>query len=552
MDLVKSLHWDVTKNCNLRCKHCYNAEKYFDEQSEVYMKNEMDFEQCIRTVEYFSDAGFGHIHFLGGEPLASPYIFDIIKRAKELGMIITINSNACLLTEDYQQKLIDLGVDQFAASLDGCSALVNDSIRGKGTFEKVVSNVKQLNEKTMKCNSSLETALVFTLTKKNLDELILLPSLAEEIGVNLIVLTTFIESGQGQKNHDVFQIDFNTICDAIELMVSKELTKHRIPLQIDMRPRFCEYLSTAYNAPVIYNLKNSLCCAGEDVWYLEANGNVHPCLIFQLEAGKLALHNNVYKKETININSVEIENVKESKYWDTFINAKHKFETAKIPTCKGCCYVDECQPCFLDYGSYTVPIMECEWTKRKEKLLFQRISDIKMNIYDDVVFDEKNCTLSKSGEPVLILNTDISIDIWNLIRGGETPKCIFEQLIQEYNVDEDVLKYDIAIFIFKLGNNGVLELCTGSNCMFYKKKNNLVCEQIDDEIIVFDTDTEQFYEFDGIGSFLWNIIEDSDLEGIVQKICNEYDVEKDTALVDIITFFNDLLDKHLVYQAGDK
>ena len=113
MDMIKSLHWDITKNCNLRCKHCYNAEKYFDEQSDVYIENEMNLEQCIRTVECFSSAGFGHIHFLGGEPLASPYIFDVIKRAKELGMIITINSNACLLTADVQKKLIDLGVDQF-------------------------------------------------------------------------------------------------------------------------------------------------------------------------------------------------------------------------------------------------------------------------------------------------------------------------------------------------------------------------------------------------------------------------------------------------------
>ena len=160
MSMTKSLHWDITKNCNLRCKHCYNAEKYFNEQSDVYIENEMNLEQCIRTVECFSSAGFGHIHFLGGEPLASPYIFDVIKRAKELGMIITINSNACLLTADIQQKLIDLGVDQFAASLDGCTALVNDSIRGNGTFEKVVSNMKQLNEQTKRYLSSLETVLV--------------------------------------------------------------------------------------------------------------------------------------------------------------------------------------------------------------------------------------------------------------------------------------------------------------------------------------------------------------------------------------------------------
>ena len=552
MSLTKSLHWDITKNCNLRCMHCYNAEKYFNTKSNVYMENEMNLKQCLHTVECFSADGFKHIHFLGGEPLASPYIFDVIKRAKELGMIITINSNACLLTEDTQQKLIDLGVDQFAASLDGCTALVNDAIRGEGTFKKVMSNMKQLNELKQRCNSSLETALVFTLTKKNLHELILLPSLAKQIGVNLIVLTTFIESGQGQKNYDIFQIDFNTICDAIDLMVSKELTKHRIPLQIDMRPRFCEYLSTAHNAPVIYNLKNSLCCAGEDVWYLEANGNVHPCLIFQLQSGKLALHKNLYQKENINVNSTQIENVKKSKYWNSFIHAKHSFRTEAIPTCGGCRYINECQPCFLDYGEYNRPIMECEWTKRKEKLLFEKISKAEINVSNDVAFDYRNCVITKAGEPLLILDTDISNKIWALIEENKIPESIFELLIKEYEVDEDVLKYDIAAFLFTLNANGIIEFCKEKNYMTYKKKKNLVCEQIDDEIIIFDTEVEQFYEFDSVGSFIWRIMEDTNIENITQQVCDEYDVEKETALADITTFFEALLEKNLICQTENE
>lgn len=457
MGRIKSLHWDITKNCNLRCKHCYNAEKYFNKESNTYMDSEMALEQCINTVEYFSNAGFGHIHFLGGEPLASPHIFDVIKRAKELGMRISINSNACLLTENTIQKLINLGVDQFAASLDGCTEVINDSIRGNGTFEKVVFNMKQLNEQKRRCNSPLETELVFTLTKKNLGDLILLPSLAKEIGVDLIVLTTFIESGQGLKNRNQFQVDFDTVCDAIEFMVSQELVKYHIPLQIDMRPRFCEYLSVAYNAPVIYNIKNSLCCAGEDVWYLEANGNIHPCLAFQLKSGKLALRKGVYQKETININSTVMADVLKSKYWKTFIGAKHNFTTDKISTCKDCRYLDKCQPCLFDYGLYDLPVLECEWTKERELQLFEKISDKRISINSDVTFDTENFVLSKSGEPLLILNTNISNQIWTFINEGKNVKSIFEFLEKEYDVDANVLKFDIAAFLSTLCENKIID-----------------------------------------------------------------------------------------------
>lgn len=124
--------------------------------------------------------------------------------------------------------------------------------------------------------------------------------------------------------------------------------------------------------------------------------------------------------------------------------------------------------------------------------------------------------------------------------------------MQEYEADEDVLKYDIAAFIFTLKGNGIIEFCEENNYMTYKKKENLVCEQIDDEIIVFDTDMEQFYEFDGVGSFIWSIMEDIDLENITQQVCDEYNVEKETALADITAFFEDLLDKKLIYQTEDE
>jgi len=71
------------------------------------MTEEMDLQQCLHTVKTFSDAGFGHIHFLGGEPLTSPHIFEVIRCAKELNMIITINSNACLLDYNTRKLLIE-------------------------------------------------------------------------------------------------------------------------------------------------------------------------------------------------------------------------------------------------------------------------------------------------------------------------------------------------------------------------------------------------------------------------------------------------------------
>jgi MoaA/NifB/PqqE/SkfB family radical SAM enzyme len=418
----------------------------------------MNLQQCISTVEAFFNAGFGHIHFLGGEPLASPYIFDVIKYAKELGMIITINSNAILLDHNIQNILIDLKVDQFAASLDGCSSHVNDSIRGVGTFDKVITNMKAFNELKTHLHSSITTALVFTLTKLNINDLYLLPKLANEIGVDLIVLTTFIESGHGQQNRDVFNIKFTDICEVIDTMVSKELSKYATPIQIDMRPRFCEYLSSKYGAPIVYNIKNSLCCAGEDIWYLEANGDVHPCLIFQMESGKKALINKVYMKEEINVIRSRIDEIEYSAYWNTFLSAKQHFDTSKIPTCQGCRQLERCKPCFLDYYNYNRLIPECEWVKKKERQLFQDIANKEINIFNNVFFDEQESVIYKDKTPVLALDDQIAITIWALTKKLKKPLLVFKEMRTLYEANENDLRYDIATFVYTLLNNKLVQI----------------------------------------------------------------------------------------------
>lgn len=87
--------------------------------------------------------------------------------------------------------------------------------------------------------------------------------------------------------------------------------------------------------------------------------------------------------------------------------------------------------------------------------------------------------------------------------------------------------------------------------MIFKKKNGLVCEQIDDEVIVFDTDKEQFYEFDGIGGVIWSIMDGKEVGDIVQQICDEYDVTKEVVMSDITSFFDDLLSKNLIIRIED-
>lgn len=544
----KSIHWDITRKCNLRCNHCYNADKYFNVNSEQYITEELNLIDCLQTVDKFHEQGFKHIHFLGGEPLSSPIIFDVISHAKKYDMKITINSNAILLNEKLQEQLINLKVDQFAASLDGASAVVNDKIRGNGTFDKVSNNMTQLKKRIKEKNSSMETVLVFTLTKANVDELDNLPILASLLNVDLITLTTFIESGNGKENKFEFHLESNYLCDKIEEMVSKKLGDFDIPLQIDMRPLFCEYLNKKYSSKVLYNRKNSLCSAGEDIWYLEANGNAHPCLIFQLDSGKEALENHKYIKEDLNIKKNSITEILNSDYWHSFMKLKKEFDVNKIPTCTNCGYLDECMPCFIDYGNYEQSIIECEWVKQKCADDLNYLGRTEIHISEDIKYNEGN--IYRDEDMIVSFQDEVGQSMWKYMQESKTLQGSFDKILSEYDVDKKWLTVDICLLFFSLTKENILAFKKESpNKKKYIKNDNLVCEEIDSEYIVFDSKNERFYEFDGIGSLIWDNLDILSSDKLINLISEVYQVEDSVVENDINDFIEEMLDQGLIYES---
>lgn len=65
MDKRKLTHvrWDITPRCNLNCKHCYAANLYKDDFTELSLK------QVKTVINNLEDPGVETIAFYGGEPL---------------------------------------------------------------------------------------------------------------------------------------------------------------------------------------------------------------------------------------------------------------------------------------------------------------------------------------------------------------------------------------------------------------------------------------------------------------------------------------------------
>lgn len=54
---MKLAVWDVTSKCNLRCRHCYNAEMYFENNK----YSDLNLEQTTKLIQMLKEANFTHL-----------------------------------------------------------------------------------------------------------------------------------------------------------------------------------------------------------------------------------------------------------------------------------------------------------------------------------------------------------------------------------------------------------------------------------------------------------------------------------------------------------
>ena len=129
---------ELTRGCNLRCKHCLN-------NSGIIGNNEINYDELIRVINELIKAGIFEIRFTGGEPLLYSRIYDVIKYCTDNGIYVSIGTNGTLITETVIKKLKNSGLNKVIISLDGTRE-VHDSIRGKGNFDKTIAAISLLKK----------------------------------------------------------------------------------------------------------------------------------------------------------------------------------------------------------------------------------------------------------------------------------------------------------------------------------------------------------------------------------------------------------------------
>ena len=235
----KILMLSPTDYCNLSCKICWRLRKgaTFDQPSSDFLK---------KIIKEAKELGVETIDLTGGgEPFLREDILEIMSLVKKLGMKGVITTNATLLKEKHIESIVKMNWDEINFSLDGSTYNINDSIRGKGVFKKVVKVIK-LFQHVKESRKSLKPIerLSFVITNENLVDIENYIKLAKKLNVNAINFSMLFEWDSNKelwlKNKNVDGILKKSFKLAQELGIKSNL-KSIIAYGVRERqlPRFC-------------------------------------------------------------------------------------------------------------------------------------------------------------------------------------------------------------------------------------------------------------------------------------------------------------------------
>ncbi len=287
--------WNVTKKCNLKCKHCYaNA-------SPAGAPDELSTEEKKKVIDQLEEAGVVSIAFSGGEPLLTPDIFEIFKYAADKGIYVNVATNGTLITPKIAEKMKEAGVQYVEVSIDSPNAKEHDAFRGvKGAWKKALQGVKNAK------NAGMCTGIAYTVTSQNVSKVPEMIKLARDVGVCTMMFFNFVPVGRGKQIQELdlspdereklMKYLYSELEKGGLKVFSTSPTYARISMEKVMKKEG-KHVSLAHFGDISLegNYANALalaefvggCGAGRCYCAIDHNGDIYPCVFMPIKVGNV-------------------------------------------------------------------------------------------------------------------------------------------------------------------------------------------------------------------------------------------------------------------------
>lgn len=168
-------NFELTPACNLHCDMCFIRM----EQSEVNrMGGLQSLEVWLDRARQLQQMGTLFILLTGGEPLIYPHFKELYKALKEMGFILTINTNGTLIDNETADLFQQLKPRRVNVTLYGaCNETYERLCRAPHGFTRCMEGLKRLKER------GIDTKMNLSIVRENVHEYPQLLDIAHQLDI---------------------------------------------------------------------------------------------------------------------------------------------------------------------------------------------------------------------------------------------------------------------------------------------------------------------------------------------------------------------------------
>lgn len=256
----------LTESCNLNCRYCFENHKQYLFMQEDIIDIIHQFVNSYIQEPYVLNRNI-RINFNGGETLLN---YDVLKRIyytlKDSVMEYSISTNFTLITQEMLEFFFNNNI-HLHISIDG-NKETNDTNRifenGKGTFDTIINNIKNLKKKYSLANTSF--SMVYT--PDSIDQLYVNVKFLYDFGIRNIHASYTSNYEWKQEKIDEYIIQIEKISSLYKSAYNEN------------DPFYFSILSNPIKNIITRNGKESLCGAFIDEITILPDGQIIPCLPF--------------------------------------------------------------------------------------------------------------------------------------------------------------------------------------------------------------------------------------------------------------------------------
>ena len=344
-------NFELTARCNFNCPMCY---VHMTEEQVRASGKELTAEEWLKIAKEARDQGMIFVLLTGGEPLVRKDFFEIYRGLKDMGLMISINSNGSMLQGKILEEFLKDPPFRFNISLYGGSNETYQKMCGLPVYDRVKENIRALRK------AGVDVSLNLSITPYNKDDLSRIHADAKELDVN-VKATSYMYPPI--RLHDEEFGCGNRLCaeEAAEYAVKWDMLRFS-PEEFEVRAQnTANLIATDKDYCAVEEGSGVRCRAGSTSFWVTWNGKMMPCGMMTTPV--------VYPLETGFLDA-----------WETI-----RAETASIRTpaaCVSCEYKDFCGSCaavcLAETGSFDqVPEYVCRKTKEQVRLTIEKYEEVK-------------------------------------------------------------------------------------------------------------------------------------------------------------------------------